>query len=169
MSDNDVTVMFSSRGWTQLEPFVLSDGTRAMRWLCDPDGEGIGVAWTGRVGLDGVAFHLELLAGLHDRGQRLREIVVATDVSGSGRFHERPDLMAVAAEVLEENSWVRFVAFANHMSISMDFGGIVVFGEFLVENDVELVLINAGDEPIDLSGWLGDLKYIISTLSRSTS
>jgi DNA invertase Pin-like site-specific DNA recombinase len=145
--------IFDRREWRALTPVCLPDGSAAARFLCDAGGEGIGVARTAR-GVDSIDRQLDALAALHSRGRRLREIVVANDLSGFRRFHERPDLLAVEAAVSAIPRWVRFVAFTEVDRISRSMDGALLFAEFLHENDVELVLIDHGDKATDVVGSL---------------
>jgi DNA invertase Pin-like site-specific DNA recombinase len=145
--------IFDRREWRALTPVCLADGSAAARFLCDAGGEGIGVARTAR-GVDSIDRQLDALAALHSRGRRLREIVVANDLSGFRRFHERPDLLAVEAAVSAIPRWVRFVAFTEISRISRSMDGALLFAEFLHENDVELVLIDHGDKATDVVGSL---------------
>jgi hypothetical protein len=98
--------IFDRRKWQPLEPVGLADGSAAARFLCDPDGEGIGVARSATPSLGPIDRQLAALAALHSRGRRLREIVVANSLSGFRRFHERPDLLAVEAAVSAIPHWV---------------------------------------------------------------
>jgi DNA invertase Pin-like site-specific DNA recombinase len=144
--------IFDRREWRALTPVCLADGSAAARFLCDADGEGIGVARTDARGVNSIDRQLEALAALHSRGRRLREIIVANALSGFRRFHERPDLLAVEAAVSAIPRWVRFVAFTEIDRISRSMDGALLFAEFLHENDVELVLVDHGDKAIDVVG-----------------
>jgi DNA invertase Pin-like site-specific DNA recombinase len=148
--------IFDRREWRALTPVCLADGSAAARFLCDADGEGIGVVRSATRGVNSIESQLEALAALHSRGRRLREIVVANDLSGFRRFHERPDLLAVEAAVSAIPRWVRFVAFTGIDRISRSMDGALLFAEFLHENDVELVLVDHGDQATDV---VGSLEY----------
>ena len=71
------------------------------------------------------------------QGLRPRLAVAGRGVSGSGRFHERPDLLAME-EVVGEG-WSRFVVCREPTCISNDLGGVVQFALWLETSGVKLL------------------------------
>ena len=123
------------------DTITLSDGATAWVWEVDPAGTGIAVARSASAALDGVLMQIAALKTfVADRGLKMRALVVSLALNGNRRFHERPDLIAVETAVQAEPRRCEFVAFTDMSRISRSPMGLLLFCDFLRQNQTELVL-----------------------------
>jgi hypothetical protein len=126
---------------------IVRDRATAFSWTLDEAGDGIAVARSARSG--GLAAQVRLLQRLAKRGRKIRKIVVAPDMCGNRRFHERPDLLEVEESI--RAGWCKFVAFTDVGRISRERDAAILFCEYLREEQVELVLgLGSRSQAVDL-------------------
>jgi hypothetical protein len=130
---------------------MVRDRATAFSWTLDDAGDGIAVARSARSG--GLADQVMSLQRLAECGRRIRKIVVAPDMCGNRRFHERPDLLEVEESI--RAGWCKFVAFTGHERISRERDAAILFCQYLREEQVELVLgVGPSSQAIDLENDL---------------
>jgi hypothetical protein len=130
---------------------MVRDRAAAFTWTLDESGEGIAVARSATSG--GLAGQVKSLQRLAEGGRKIRKIVVAPDMCGNRRFHERPDLLEVEESI--RAGWCKFVAFTGHERISRERDAAILFCQYLREEQVELVLgVGPSSQAVDLENDL---------------
>jgi hypothetical protein len=140
---------------------LLSAGAAAFSWTVEEDGDGIGVARSATRG--GLECQVQRLLNLTNEGRRLRTIVVAPNMCGNRRFHERPDLLEVDDAV--KVGWCRFVAVTDMDRISREADVGTLFVEYLCEEGVELILASRSSAPVDLDPLSLEMQLMFLTPS----